>query len=170
DFGIARLLPTSVSEASVASSVTRAGMVVGTPQYMSPEQILGDPVTSASDIFSLGVLLYEWVTGRHPFAGDSALHMMHLIASDQPLPPARFNPLVSDVIDSLVVEMLDKDPLRRPSARDVVRRLSETATPAHGVTRSILRQRDDRPIVGRDRVRSELIAILRDVSRDDANG
>ena len=93
-------------------------MVVGTPQYMSPEQILGDPVTSASDIFSLGVLLYEWVTGRHPFAGDSALHMMHLIASDQPLPPARFNPLVSDVIDSLVVEMLDKDPLRRPSARD----------------------------------------------------
>src|ERR1051325_10759251 len=84
--------------------VTRTGLLIGTPRYMSPEQVAAEPVTGASDVFSLGVLLYEWTTGQYPFAAASLVKMLAAIVSDEPLAPARLNSLVPAHLDTLIVE------------------------------------------------------------------
>src|SRR5436309_9363513 len=81
DFGIAHI---------ESSSLTQVGTVLGTPSYMSPEQIMGLPVDGRSDLFSAGVVLYQFLTGERPFAG-SATATMHKVLEEEPLPPSRFN-------------------------------------------------------------------------------
>jgi serine/threonine protein kinase len=126
DFGIARLLPTLDDMTLPRTDVTRTGLLIGTPRYMSPEQISAEPVTGASDVFSLGVLLYEWTTGQYPFAAGSMVKTLGAIMTDEPLAAARVNPLVPAHLDALTVEMMKKDPARRPSAAEVVERLAPT--------------------------------------------
>lgn len=102
DFGIAR--------AADRAPITKSGTVVGTFQYLSPEQALGDSVGPASDIYSLGCVLFETLTGRPPFEGDSlpALSMAHV---SQPPPSARVaNPSVPEKLDAVVLKCLAKDP------------------------------------------------------------
>ncbi|GAA1527292.1 serine/threonine-protein kinase [Actinomadura kijaniata] len=125
DFGIARDLR--------GASVTRTGMVVGTAQYLSPEQASGRPVTPASDLYSLGVVAYECLAGRPPFDADSAVAvaLKHVREVPPPLPGR-----VAGPVRDLVAELLAKTPGERPaSAEEVARRAAElSGARAAGVT------------------------------------
>jgi CHASE2 domain-containing sensor protein len=104
DFGIARV---------VSSSQTKTGVVLGTPSYMSPEQIAGKKVDGRSDLFSLGVVLYELLTGERPFQGDSIATIMFQITSSPPPPVTNFVPGLPPIFQKLVEKALAKDPEQR---------------------------------------------------------
>jgi tetratricopeptide (TPR) repeat protein len=128
DFGLACLLPASPLQAVVETGDgTPSGTVVGTARYLSPEQARGERAGSASDIFSLGIVLYELATGRHPFQADSRLGVVHAILSGPPLPPSRLHPGLSAAWDALLLQMLEKDPGLRPAAADVAQVLATLA-------------------------------------------
>jgi serine/threonine-protein kinase len=100
DFGIARITD---------SSKTKTGMVLGTPSYMSPEQLAGRKIDGRSDLFSLGVTLYQMLSGRLPFEGESMTQLMFAIANT-PHPPIReFNPALPEWVDALIDRALTKD-------------------------------------------------------------
>ncbi|MDX8384487.1 MAG: serine/threonine-protein kinase [Ghiorsea sp.] len=113
DFGIARV---------TASSKTKTGIVLGTPSYMSPEQLAGKHVDGRSDIFSLGVMLYEMLTGVRPFKGDSMATLLFQIANE-PHPDIReFDPSLPEHVSKLINAMLTKDPDKRvPNGGAVIR-------------------------------------------------
>ena len=133
DFGLAKVghdLSASQPSATVDDLLTRPGSVVGTVAYMSPEQTRGEPVDRRSDIFSLGTVLYEAVTGRRPFDGPSALAIMHEIATVTPAAPGGLRAGVPAALDRLILHCLEKDPARRPShACDVGATLKSIAAP-----------------------------------------
>jgi predicted ATPase len=129
DFGLARQLPTLAGPSPgrpehAATLDTDPGAIVGTVAYMSPEQARGEAAGGASDVFSLGVVLYQLVTGRHPFEADSALARLHAIATRQPTRPSRLNPEVSPALEGLIEAMLHKDARLRPAAAEVERALA----------------------------------------------
>ncbi|TMK27146.1 MAG: hypothetical protein E6G62_00685 [Actinobacteria bacterium] len=105
DFGIARAL--------AATSLTRASTVIGTAGYLSPEQAEGGPVDARSDLYGLGCLLYEMLTGRPPFVADSAAALVHQHLTRPPDPPSRWRPEVSPALDEAVLRCLAKDPGER---------------------------------------------------------
>ncbi|HEX6250341.1 MAG TPA: serine/threonine-protein kinase, partial [Gemmatimonadaceae bacterium] len=117
DFGIAL----AVSSAGGGTRMTETGMSLGTPHYMSPEQGLGRPVDHRSDLFSLGIVLYEMVTGRLPFVGSTTTETIEKIAHADPDPMARFNYSVPQELERIVRKLLEKDPSRRyQTARDLI--------------------------------------------------
>ncbi len=120
DFGIARRLPGE----DLAPSGTASGLLAGTLNYMSPEQTRWQPATGASDIFSLGVVLYQLLTGVHPFLRDSPIDTAHQIAHAEPKPPAALNRSVGSDLSALALRMLASDPARRPCAAEVDRALA----------------------------------------------
>ena len=103
-----------------------SGTLGGTLNYMAPEQTGAEPATSASDVFSLGIVLYELVTGTHPFLCDSPLDTAQAIANADPKPPSALNRGIPLAFNSLLLAMLAKNPDARPSAAEVDRRLSAT--------------------------------------------
>ena len=103
DFGIAR----AVSDSSATMAHTNG--IVGTAQYFSPEQARGETVDLRSDIYSTGVLLYEMLTGKPPFTGDTAVSVAYQHVSESAIPPSMINPSVSLAIDSVVTKALAKD-------------------------------------------------------------
>ncbi|MDX6532426.1 MAG: eukaryotic-like serine/threonine-protein kinase [Gaiellales bacterium] len=112
DFGIAR--------ATNQVEMTEVGSIVGTAQYLSPEQARGQSVGPQSDIYSLGVVLYEMLTGEVPFAGGSAVEIAMKQVNDPPEPPSRKNRLISPGLEQVVMRALAKDPaLRFHSAREM---------------------------------------------------
>ncbi len=126
DFGLARLQRGAPDEDVL--TVTGTGMLPGTAAYMSPEQALGHAVTTATDVFSLGTLLYELTTRLHPFRSESVYRTMQLIVEHQPPAPSQHSALVPGWLDELILHMLDKDPQRRPNAAEVRRLLAERRT------------------------------------------
>jgi predicted ATPase len=126
DFGLARLLPTSMTQSvDAAAEVTDPGTVMGTVRYMSPEQARAETVGGASDLFSLGVVLYELATGQHPFPADSQVGVLHAILSQCPLRPGLLNPEIPASLEALILQMLEKDARLRPSAAEVDATLAE---------------------------------------------
>jgi serine/threonine-protein kinase len=122
DFGLAKeLRVTNSVEATIASAGrTEAGIVLGTPAYMSPEQIAGRAVDHRSDIFSLGILVYEMAAGRRPFQSDSAAELMSAILRDAPAPLASMRSDLPSSLQRMIESCLQKDPIARPAtARDV---------------------------------------------------
>ncbi len=109
DFGIAR---------SGASQMTEAGSIVGTAQYLSPEQARGKPVDQRSDLYSLGIVLYEMLTGKVPFTGDAAVEIAMKHLSAIPEPPSKLRPEVSHDLDAVVMRALAKDPADRYSSAE----------------------------------------------------
>jgi beta-lactam-binding protein with PASTA domain/predicted Ser/Thr protein kinase len=104
DFGIARAL------ADASATMTAASAVMGTAQYLSPEQARGEVVDARSDLYSTGCLLYELLTGRPPFQGDSPVSVAYQHVSEAPLPPSKVDPAVPPSLDPLVLKALAKDP------------------------------------------------------------
>jgi len=109
DFGIAR---------AGVSEITQTGSVMGTPHYLSPEQAQGFDVTPVSDLYSIGVILYEALTGRVPFEGDSAVAVAMKQVSQVPQRPSSINPQISPALDGVVMRALEKDPGQRFQSAD----------------------------------------------------
>jgi predicted ATPase len=129
DFGLARRLPTLALPDPYRGPDTEPGMMMGTAAYMSPEQARGLPVDSASDIFSLGLVLYQLSTGRHPFESDSELGTLYAIATRPVVPPSEWDSGLPAALDALIDGMLQKDARLRPSAAEVEAALN--ALPGH---------------------------------------
>ncbi|MGW4163364.1 protein kinase domain-containing protein [Streptomyces sp. NPDC004788] len=111
DFGIARAMQSGVT------SMTQTGMVVGTPQYLSPEQALGRGVDARSDLYSVGIMLFQLLTGRLPFDADSPLAIAYAHVQEEPVAPSSVNRSVTPAMDALVARALKKNPNERfPSA------------------------------------------------------
>ncbi len=127
DFGLARLLPNTSSdpEAATLAQQTTPGTVMGTLAYMSPEQASGLTVSSPSDVFALGIVLYELATGSHPFKSETMIGYLHAITSQTPQSMTRHKSQVPAALDDLIMRMLEKDPERRPTAGEVVQALQE---------------------------------------------
>ena len=101
DFGIARMRSSDLK--------TQTGLMMGTPRYMSPEQVAGRPVDQRSDIFSLGTVLYELLTGTKLFSGNDATEIMYNVSQLRPVPPSRINRQVPAMLDLVVAKALEKD-------------------------------------------------------------
>jgi predicted ATPase/predicted Ser/Thr protein kinase len=153
DFGLARRLPTLASTGGEAAHETWPGAILGTVAYMSPEQARGEVLAASSDIFSLGIVLYQLLTGVHPFDRGTPLATLQAITSAEPLPPSRLSSTAPPPLDGLVAAMLHKDPRLRPSAAEVANSLSPTM-----FGQPILRPRADQKIVRRE---AELAALRR---------
>ena len=127
DFGLAKIgsnqhtAPTNPDAATVADEhLTTLGTTLGTVAYMSPEQARGEPVDARSDLFSLGVVLYEMATGRRPFEGGSTAELFAAILTTDPVPPTQLHPDVPQPLEQIILKSLEKDPtLRYQSAADV---------------------------------------------------
>ena len=125
DFGISR---------TSASQMTEAGSIVGTAQYLSPEQARGAPVDQRSDIYSVGIVLYELLTGKLPFNGETPLEIAMKHLSEIPKPPSALRPEVSPDLDMVVLRALAKDPADRfESAEEMDKELARVAA-GMGVT------------------------------------
>ena len=112
DFGIARMASAAVR--------TQTGMVLGSPKYMSPEQVLGKEIDRRSDIFSLGVMLYEMLTGQVPFIGENVNAIMYQTLNSIPAAPSSANPAVPEMLDYILAKALAKDlDARYQNARDL---------------------------------------------------
>jgi serine/threonine-protein kinase len=123
DFGIARV---------ESSNLTQAGMVLGTPSYMSPEQFMGQTVDGRSDLFSAGVILYQLLTGEKPFTG-SVTTIMHKVLQEEPLPPSKLNVQVPRGFDGVVQKALAKRPDERyQTAREFAEAIRKAAAATAG--------------------------------------
>ena len=112
DFGIARM------ESSL--QLTQVGLIMGSPLYMSPEQILGGTIDPRSDIFSLGIQLFQMLTGQMPFSGDSTNVIMYQIVNVEPPMPSSINPEIPSMLDTIVSKCLSKNPEDRyPNAHEL---------------------------------------------------
>jgi serine/threonine-protein kinase len=118
DFGIAR---------AGASEITQTGSVLGTAQYLSPEQAQGLPVTAASDLYSVGAMLYETLTGQVPFDADTPVAVALKQVSEQPRPPSQLNPKVPPALDAVVLRALAKEPGNRYASADEFLRALDSA-------------------------------------------
>jgi serine/threonine-protein kinase len=113
DFGVARM-------ASVGNAFDAPGTMVGTPSCMSPEQVAGQPVGPRSDLFAVGLILYQFLTGERPFRGQGLFAVQQKIMYEQPAPPSLLNPLLSPMFDRIVLRALAKRPEDRyPNARSM---------------------------------------------------
>ena len=119
DLGVASVLDTDTTR------LTHTGSPIGSPAYMAPEQAMGGAVGPRTDLYALGVLLHELVSGNVPFAGATALGVLHRHLYEAPVPLRRLRPEVPEPLESLVLRLLAKDPQHRPaSAQDVHRELA----------------------------------------------
>jgi predicted ATPase len=161
DFGLARRLPAyGLPGPERAGRHTDPGTPVGTPLYMSPEQARAEPVDSATDVFALGIVLYELATGQHPFPADSTVGILHAIATQEAVPPARLNPEVPAALDALIQQMLAKDARLRPTAAQVDVVLAELSGQGIGRPPGDSPRPSKRPTVGRRQERAALRAAF----------
>ena len=93
--------------------MTLEGVIPGTTSYMSPEQVRGDEIDTRSDLFSLGVVLYELATGKRPFVGKNRILLTNAILNAQPAVPSKVNPSLPAALDAIVAKTLEKDRDRR---------------------------------------------------------
>lgn len=134
DFGLARsMYPGDPSR----TPLTADQLILGTADYMAPEQITGDPVSPRSDIYALGVVIFEMLTANKPYTAPNPMQLLVLRVSHPPTPPREFKADISEAWESVILQCLDEDPTERPaSPRDVVRGLglAETAEIGLGIS------------------------------------
>ncbi len=119
--GGAILMDFDIAKATdLTQNLTLDGSVLGTPAYMSPEQARGEGATPMSDIYSLGVVMYEMATGELPFKGENTLSVLRQIAMDNPAPPCEINPVVSEELQRIILWCMDKNPENRPESAGAI--------------------------------------------------
>jgi serine/threonine protein kinase len=130
DFGLAKVLK-DVTESESNGHLTSIGTIVGTPEYLSPEQGTGDPIDYHTDIYSLGIVLYQMLAGRVPFIGPSPVAVAIKHALEAPPPPSRFNPSIPPKVEAVVMKAIAKKPAQRyDSAGAFAQALREAVTEA----------------------------------------
>ena len=171
DFGVAKIQ----EDVNRRINLTGANIIVGTPRYMSPEQCEEKPVDARSDIYSLGIVLYEMLSNEAPFKGDSSTRMLVAHAHEPPEPLRSKRPDLSPEIEAVVMRALEKDPARRPqSAGEFAREFQEAAglgQPAQaGTNRAGAFSRISVPIGEEDKLTTPVAAqaSVADVSEDEA--
>ncbi len=159
DFGLAKSLQGSVA-------LTRAGAVVGTVLYMAPEQCRGAQLDYRADLYALGAVLYNALTGRPPFIGDGLAQVVMQHISQAPVSPRQFNPSIPAKLEALVLSLLEKNPLDRPQSALAVREalLGILETPTTDLSSSTETARADAllvaPLIGRDLELGALLPLL----------
>ena len=156
DFGLAKQLNKEQSVSSepeaqtLLSTETQSGVVLGTPAYLSPEQALSGAVDGRSDLFALGTLLYEAITGRTPFAGKSFIEIAANVLHVEPPPPSKFNDKVPGELDFIVLKALAKKPNKRyQSAREMIADLTAVKERLEEDTgQTLIRQTSPSSVVG----------------------
>jgi tetratricopeptide (TPR) repeat protein/TolB-like protein len=113
DDGNARIMDFGIARSLTGKGITGAGVLIGTPEYMSPEQVEGKDVDQRSDIYSLGVILYEMVTGRRPFDGETPLSIAHKQKYEAPEDPGKLNAQVPEGLARIILKCLEKDKAAR---------------------------------------------------------
>src|SRR5262249_35178267 len=121
DFGLARSVH--------LEGMTATGLIMGTPEYMAPEQVAGKPVDERADIYALGVILFEMLTGRVPFTGDSAIAVGFQQLKDPPPPPRSINPQIPEEVERIILKALEKNPIQRYRNVDDMRKEFAAALP-----------------------------------------
>jgi serine/threonine-protein kinase len=119
DFGIAKL--GALANGSDSAPQTRASMILGTPDYISPEQARGKPISAATDLYALGVVLFEMVTGFRPFRGENTLQTMWMHVEDKPPVPSTIRSDIPQALDELILWAMEKDPAARPASAEEMR-------------------------------------------------
>lgn len=133
--GQAHISDFGVAKSRFSTALTETGIAFGTVDYISPEQAQGRQATPLSDIYSLGVVIYEMLTGRLPFTGDSALAVAMKHITETPIPPRQLNPQIPPGLEALVLQAMAKDPAQRPaSALELANALSHYAQAAQQET------------------------------------
>ena len=156
DFGLAKLRRVSGEEASGPSTLTASGLVVGTVEYMSPEQALGHEIDERSDLFSLGSVLYEMATGVQPFRGANKLRVVSQILNLRPEAISRLNRAIPADLERIILKCLEKDPVRRyQSSRELLADLRNFRRHGSASGRTVAAKKPD----GRDRRLPVKIAI-----------
>ncbi|HYY59738.1 MAG TPA: serine/threonine-protein kinase [Pyrinomonadaceae bacterium] len=123
DFGIAKLAADAIEDDEEhEQTLTKVGVMIGTPRYMSPEQCDGGKLTPASDVYSLGIILYEMLTGTTPFSGSTALAIAMKHSSEPPRPPREFVSTIPAALEEVVLHALEKQPGNRPPDAGAFRR------------------------------------------------
>lgn len=140
DFGLAKSLEESHG---IASHMTMSGELLGTPRYMAPEQVQAKPADGRTDIYALGLILYEMVTGDVPFHGDSAFHLMLARVQQDPVNPKNLNSDVPDYLSKIILRCLERDPRARyENAQEFLDDLN-----AHRATRSTFSGKFEEPLL-----------------------
>jgi len=139
DFGIAHFEDPSITQQ------TQAGEILGSPAYMSPEQVMGKPVDGRSDLYSLGVILYEMVTGKRPFSGGNLSAVLMAVSQDTPEAPLTVNAAVPKVLSELIMKSLSKNPDDRfQTGKEMAEALQACLKPPEPDTQTIRIQGDER--------------------------
>ena len=113
DFGLAKI--------QSLTSMTQSGTIMGTVFYLAPEQITFEKITTATDIYALGVTFYQILSGEKPFLADSIMEITQLILEKEPLEPKKLRPDVPEELNNLVNQMMNKNHLERPSSEQVLK-------------------------------------------------
>ncbi|HEV2297844.1 MAG TPA: tetratricopeptide repeat protein [Candidatus Acidoferrales bacterium] len=132
DFGLAKSLEAS------AAGMTRTGQYLGTPRYMAPEQVEAKPVDSRTDLYALGLIIFEMLTGEEPFKGDSTLQIMYRRVKEKPPNPKDLNPEIPDYLARIILRCMERDPTRRyQKAKDILADLQAAHAPSRAKTMQI---------------------------------
>lgn len=119
DFGLAKAVEVA-GESTAERDLTAIGAIVGTPAYMAPEQANGDPVDGRADLFSLGCILYELLSGQRAFSGPTTFSILMNLASQTPIAPDKLSSACPSALSQLVMQLLEKDPTKRPASATAV--------------------------------------------------
>ena len=162
DFGLAKLLE-APADGTGAAAETHAGAVLGTLAYMSPEQAAGEPLDARTDVWSLGVVLYELATGRKPFAGGNRRETVNAILSTEPLPATETVPEFPLELDHILSKALEKDrELRYQTASDLradLKRLGREIDSSPSLSASVRRGSGARRVAGLARTRATSVLV-----------
>lgn len=127
DFGLA-IITASSDDDTARLSERSAGAIAGTLPYIAAEVLRGEPASAASDLYALGVVMYEMTTGRRPFTGQTGALLISAVLNDAPVPPRQLNRVIPQPLSDVVLSLLSKDPFARPSAPQLIARVRGLAS------------------------------------------